>query len=956
MPDKPRSSGPADFNNFTDKFKDVDFASMMKNIRGRFSKWVFVVLAIIVVAVIIFILLIPFSHFYTDALWYNHLGFSNLFWKMLWSKILMVVIFGLIFFGILFGNIVVARKLAPPQKLDIAGSPLEEFLKRARGAWSRFVKWGLVAFAIIAAFVAGIGWGGKWEMVLKFLNHSAFGQSDPIFHKDAGYYMFSYPFQRALANWLISSLIFVFVIVAIVYVLQGGIRLKRGPDMLASHVKAHLSVLLAAIFLVKAWSYWLNRYELLFSKDGVVQGVGYTDTHARIPALWILFVLAIIAAVVLLVNIWYKGWLLPLVVVGSMIVVTIVVGTIYPAIIQTYVVKPNEQKLELKYIQNNIDLTRMAYRLIAIDEQPFAADQLLNGDGIAANKTTIKNIRLWDPRPLLTTFQQLQSIRLYYYFNDVDVDRYVVDLVYRQTMLGAREMLQENLPVAAKTWVNTRLVYTHGYAACMTPSTDVTAEGNPGLIIQNIPPVSTTNIKVDRPQIYFGEKTDQYVIADTTQNEFDHPSGPKDVTTKYSGDGGVRVNSFWRKILFAFQFSDINLLFSGQVGNNSQVMWHRSILDRVQKCAPFLRFDSDPYMVISDDGKLYWISDGYATSSYFPYSAQTEGMGNYIRNSVKAVVDAYNGSVKLYVIDPADPVIRTYRKIFPKIFTDFSQMPQDLKKHIRYPEDMFLDQSSILRTYHMTNASQFYQKEDQWDFPKNESDFGQDPMSPYYVIMKIPGEVGEEMVLMLPFTPHNKPNMISWLAARMDGAHYGHMINFVFPSSKNILGPEQVKSRIEQDPNISAQLTLWQQAGSQVKWGNLLVIPIEQSLLFVQPMYLQATNLEIPQIKRVAVVYGNNVVMEPSLDSAISRIFFGAPPTPLETANQQQPAQPTQPTKPTTPSTTPQASQPSANQSLQQQALNLFNLAVEAQKNGDWSAYGNYLNQLQQVLKQLNSQ
>ena len=945
MANNQRGTGPVDINQLSDRLKEVDFAKVWKDLRGRFSKWFLIVLAIIALLVIMIILLVPFSHFYTDALWYNHLGFQNLFWKMFWAKILMAVIFGIIFFAILYINIVAARKLVPQQKLDIAGSPLEEFVKRAGSAWSRIVKWALLAFAIIAAVVAGISWGGKWELVLRFLNHSSFGVKDPIFHKDAGFYMFSYPFQRELVSWLIGTLFFVLVITVLVYILQGGIRLRRGPDMLAPHVKLHLSILLAVIFLLKAWSYRLNMYDLLFRKDGVVQGVGYTSANARIPALWILLVISILAAIVLLINVRYKGWLLPVIAVGSLIVVTIVAGTIYPAIIQTYVVKPNEQKLESKYIQNNIDFTRMGYKLNKIQALPFAAEQNLTAADIAANRATIRNVRLWDPTPLLDTFQQLQSIRLYYVFNNIGVDRYVLDTVYRQTMIAAREMLQSNLPAAAKTWVNQKLVYTHGYAACMSPSNDVTAEGNPNLIIQNIPPVSSTDVKINLPQIYFGEKSTDYVVTNTTQNEFDYPAAAQDVFTKYKGHGGVQVHSFWRKLLFAFRFADYNLLFSGQVNNQSQVMYNRTILDRLSMCAPFLQFDSDPYMVVTDDGRLVWIVDGYATNDFFPYSTATEGTGNYIRNSVKAVVDAYNGDVSLYVIDPADPVIRTYRKIFPHIFKSFDQMPQDLKKHIRYPEGMFVAQANMLLTYHMTDANQFYTKEDQWDFPNTVSQSGDtsETMPPYYVIMKIPGEQSEEMVLMIPFTPHNKPNMISWLAARMDGVNYGTMINFRFPSSKNILGPEQVEGRIDQDPTISAQLSLWGQLGSKVLRGNLLVIPIDESLIYVEPLYLQATNIKIPQLKRVIVNYGNTVVMEPTLDQAIARIFFGAPATPVEGATSTTPAQ-------------PQQQQPSGNQTLQQQALNLYNLAVQAQKNGDWTAYGNYLNQLQSVLQQLNGQ
>jgi uncharacterized membrane protein (UPF0182 family) len=764
------------------------------------------------------------------------------------------------------------------------------------------------------------------------LNHTSFGAKDPLLHKDMGFYAFSYPFQRALADWLMASLIFIFFVTVGVYLFTGGIRFKRGPEMLAPHVKAHLSVILALVCLVKAWSYRLNMYELLFSKKwGVVYGAGYTAVHAALPALWIMFVLALLAAVILLVNIRYRGWILPAIAVGSLIIVAFLAGTVYPWIIQDYRVKPNELSKESPYIKYNIDFTRQAYKLNEVQVKPFEAGLNLNLEGILRNRTTVRNIRLWDPINLLKTFQQLQSIRQYYSFTDVGVDRYTIDNIYRQTMIGGREMVQANLPESARTWVNNTLVYTHGYGVCLNASNDVSSEGNPVFLIQNIPPQGPTNLQVKVPAIYFGEESNNYVVVNTSEKEFDYPRGNQKIYTTYKGNGGVRVNSFWRKILFAINFRDINLLLSGQVRDESQVMYYRNIKDRIRKCAPFLEFDQDPYMVLSDTGKLYWVADAYTTTDKFPYSQPYPGFGNYIRNSVKAVVDAYSGKVWLFVVDPKDPIIATYQKIFPQIFTSLDKMPQELRKHLRYPEDFFKAQADILRTYHMTDPRQFYSKEDAWDVPQVTLTSGdRGPVAPYYIILKLPDEQGDEMVLMLPFAPHGKQNMISWLGARMDGVHYGEMINYVFPSGRLIYGPEQIEGRIEQDPNISQQLSLWRQAGSTVIRGNLLVIPIEQSLLYVEPLYLQATQIPIPQIKRVVVVYGQQVVMEPTLDQAIARIFAGAPPSVV----------------------TPAPGQKSAGD-LAKQALDLYNKALDAQKSGDWAAYGNYLNQLSDILSQL---
>jgi len=929
---------PIGNNNVEDisrKLREIKIGELKGRLKAGFTKPRIAILVIVLLAIIFFAIITPFAKFYTDALWYNHVGFQNLFWKTLVAKILMVVVFGAFFFILLYCNLYLARRLPPRQDIDAKGSPLEEFVTRAQGVWKRIVKWGLLIFSIVAALVAGIGWAGRWDLVLKFINHSAFNKVDPVFHKDIGFYVFSYPFQRALVDWLIGALVFVLIITAIVYILDGGIRLRWGKDMFAPYVLAHLSILLAAIFLIKAWSYRLNMYELLFSKRGVVYGIGYTDAHAKLPALWAMLALAIVVALVLLVNIWRRGWILPAVSIGALVVVALVMGTIIPAIVQNYVVKPSERAKEKSYIAKEINATRDGYDINKIQSTQYPAVQDLDMAAIQRNSATIRNIRLWDPNPLLNTNEQLQSIRQYYKFNDVGVDRYVVNGDFRQMMISAREMVQSNLPAAARTWVNDTLVYTHGYGVVMNPGNDVTAEGNPNYLVSNIPPAGPTNLQVAQPEIYFGQLSNDYVVTDTTEPEFNYPAKDKEVHTIYKGDGGVKVNSFWRKLLYAIRFRDVNLLLSGQVRDASQIMYYRQIQDRLSKCAPFLKQDSDPYMVLSDSGKLYWIVDCYTTTDQYPYSQPSAGVGNYVRNSVKAVIDAYDGKVKLYVFDPSDPIIQTYQKIFPQIFASRSEMPAELIRHVRYPEDLFVAQSNMLQSFHMTNPDQFYNKEDEWDFP-NETINGQSqPMRPFYVILRVPGETREEMVLLLPFTPHNKQNMIAWLGARMDGAHYGEMINFVFPSGKLVYGPEQIEGRIEQDPTISQQLSLWRQAGSEVIRGNLLIIPIQGSLLYVEPLYLQATQLKIPQVKRVVVVYGQQVAMEPTLDGAIARIFAGAPSA-LETQVQQ----------------AAQTGTP-GQQNLAQQALDLYNRAINAQKTGDWATYGSLLNQLSSVLQQL---
>jgi len=925
-------SNVEDFNKKLQELRKSGASGLRDRFKGGLTKWRIAILVIILAIVVIILVIVPFSKFYTDALWYNHLGFQNLFYKTLVAKIVSVLVFGLVFFVLLYGNIFLARKLSPDQELNLEGSPLADIIKKARGTWKKLVGIGLVLFAVIASFISGLGWGGKWDMILKWINHSAFAGTDPVFHKNIGYYVFSYPFHRSLTDWLIGTLLFVLVVTAVVYIFEGGIRLKKGWDMFSPHVLAHLSVILAAIFIIKAYSYRLNMYELLFSKDGAVYGVGYTANNARIPALWIMLVVALGIALIMLINIRFKSWLLPLIGIGTLLVVALLAGTVYPAIIQTYVVKPAEQAKERPYLERNIQATRDAYKIAAVQPTPYPADLPLDLNAIQRNQATIKNIRLWDPKTLLTSFQQLQSIRQYYTFNDVGVDRYTVNGLYRQTMISSRDMNQSGLPASARTWVNNTLVYTHGFGAVMSPSNDVTSEGNPNFIVDNIPPTGATNIQITTPQIYFSETTDNYVVTNTSQPEFDYPQGQSEVHKPYAGTGGVKVKSFWRKLLMSISFGDVNLLFSGQVQNNSQVMYYRSVQNRLSKCAPFLKQDSDPYLVVSDSGKLFWIVDCYATSDKYPYSEPTAGVGNYVRNSVKAVIDAYNGDVSLYVVDPADPMINTYKKIFPQIFKPFAQMPPDLVKHIRYPEDYFVAQANILRTFHMTNPDTYYNREDQWDFPNAELNGQMTTMPPYYIIMRLPGSIGEEMILMTNFVPHNKQNMTAWLAARMDPGHYGELVNFTFPSGKLVYGPEQIQGRIEQDPTISQQLSLWRQAGSQVITGNLLVIPIQGNLIYVEPLYLQATQTQIPQVKRVVVVYGNQVVMGDTLDQAVAGVFGAA--------------------RAAAPVATPTA----VVQTLAAQAQDLYNRAIAAQRAGDWATYGALINQLGGVLQQIANQ
>jgi uncharacterized membrane protein (UPF0182 family) len=586
--------------------------------------------------------------------------------------------------------------------------------------------------------------------------------------------------------------------------------------------------------------------------------------------------LAVVAALFIF-YIFRSDWRIPVAGIGAYFVVAVVMGGIYPAIVQNLQVNPSEISLEAPYIKNGIKFTRIGYGLDKIEEKEFAADETLTARDLRRNALTVSNIRLWDNRPLIKTYRQLQGIRLYYDFTDVDIDRYRINGKYQQVMLSARELKVGKVSEKAQTWVNQHLKFTHGYGVCMSPVNKQTPEGLPDLIIKDIPPETKTNLKITRPEIYYGEETNNYVLVNTTEKEFDYPKGNKNVYANYKGKGGVQISSLLRRLAFTITFSDLKILLTDYITNDSRIMFDRNIHRRVRKVAPFFKYDRDPYMVISE-GKQFWIQDAYTTSDLFPYSDPT-GSGynrfNYIRNSVKIVIDAYNGDMDFYVIDEKDPIVKTYQKIYPALFKPLAEMPKDLQKHMRYPYDLFMVQVHKYASFHIQDPQVFYNQEDLWHTPNEIYSSKEQPMDGYYIIMKLPEEKKEEFLLMLPFTPQNKDNMIAWLAARSDMPNYGKLIVYRFPKDKLVYGPMQIEARIDQQTEISQQFTLWGQGGSRVIRGDLLAIPIEQSILYVEPIYLEASTGEIPELKRVIVSYGKNVVMRETLDQALSDVFSG---------------------------------------------------------------------------------
>ncbi|MGB3129078.1 MAG: UPF0182 family protein, partial [Dehalococcoidia bacterium] len=837
---------------------------------ARVAKWL-IIPAILIVLIIIFNVL---KGIWTEWLWFSSLEFSSVYSTILVTKVATFFIAAFVFLSLFIGNILLARRLGP--KADIPFLPTEG-LKNLRRVTILVIVLGAILLCVIFGSVAQ----GHWETVLKFQDGQSFGIADPIFDKDVSFYIFSLPFQRFVQGWLLGALIITLILTLVFYAFNYSLR--RLSFAFSRGAKAHLSVLVAGILGIYAWRYFLDMYALVYSERGVVFGAGYTDVHAQLIALRILMAVAIVCALAVLGNIFRRGIRLPVYAIGLWIVAIIVVGAIYPAAVQRFQVNPSELARETEYIEYNIDFTREAFALDRIEEQQFPAEEELTPEDISANPATISNIRLWDNRPLKDTYYQKQALRPYYDFFDIDIDRYTMDDQYRQVMLGPREFYQENLDPKAKTWVNERLVYTHGYGVALSPVTEVTEEGAPILYVKDIPPVSDfERLQIERPEIYYGEKTNDYVVVNTNTEEFDYPMGAQNIYTEYAGEAGVPLASFFRRAAYAWQLGDFNILISGEINSESRVLYYRNIQERVKHIVPFLRIDDDPYLVITEEGRLVWIQDAYTWNDKYPYSEPLADGTNYIRNSVKAVVDAYDGSVTLYVVEPEDPIIQTYQNIFPALFTSAEEMPEDIRAHLRYPQDMFMIQAQMYQRYHMQDVKVFYGKEDLWAVPEEIYRGTAQRLEPYYIIMRLPNVEQEEFLLMLPFTPENKKNTIAWLTARSDGDNYGTLLAYYLPKDKLIYGPMQVENRIEQDTTITEQFALWGRGGSTVIRGNLLMIPIEDSFLYVEPVFLQGAAGGVPELKRVIVATGDRIAMEQTLGESLAAIF-GAGPTPTPT-------------------------------------------------------------------------
>ena len=897
-------------------------------------------LAFVLVALLLLVALPQFAEIYTEWLWFGEVGFQEVFLKSLLTKgVLGIAVFATAF-AWLFANLRLAvRGPDRPYMVFPGGGDIEPIVLQRKHLG--FLAAGLAT--LVALFVAGIA-SSQWLVSLQFLSAVPFGDADPIFGRDTAFYVFTLPFLDFVRYIGLAVVVLAFIGSTGAYVITGQLSLTPEGLQVGTKPRQHLAMLIAVIFVLLAAGAYLDMPRTLMTPAGILHGVSYVDEVIRLPAL---FVLTIVAAAGALAAAYaaMSSTLWPVGAAVAAYLVVLVGGGGVATLVQRLIVTPDEQSKEAPYIVNNIAATRAAFDLDEIDERSVSGDALLTMSDIEDNAETINNVRLWDHQPLLDTFGQIQEIRTYYEFASVDNDRYVVDGEYRQTMLSGRELNSNSLP--NRSWVNERLQYTHGFGVAMGPVNEVTQEGLPVLFLKDLPPTSETNLAVEQPSIYFGELSNDYVLINTDTDEFHYPEGEDNVSVRYDGTGGLALGNIFKRLLFSLRFRSYELLVSGQLDSNSRVIFHRNISDRLTAVAPFLDYDSDPYLVIAD-GRLFWIRDAYTRTGSYPYSTPVTSGINYIRNSVKVVIDAYNGTTTFYLADPDDPIALTLANVFPDFLQPLDSMPEELRSHLRYPEGIFTLQTTMYSTYHMTNPSVFYNKEDQWEVPVVDNE----QMEPYYTIMRLPGEEKAEFIQMLPFTPRGRNNMAAWMVARSDGAQYGKLMAFQFPKQKLIFGPSQIVNRINQDQDISPQLTLWNQQGSEVIQGTLLVIPIEEALLYIRPMYLRASGGRIPELKQVVVAYQNQIVMEATLDLALNRMFGdGAPaPSPSESPTLVADAAPG-----AAPSSTP-ASEREPSGPLAQQAQQHYARALQAQRAGDWTLYGEEIEQLGVVLNRLQAE
>jgi uncharacterized membrane protein (UPF0182 family) len=921
---------------------------------------------VIAAAVLLIVVLVSIAGYLEKWLWMRQLDYSGIFWTLLSVQWAMLCSAFVVAFLYLWINLRQAgensggfRRTGQPwsfASLSTANTDTQVNIELS----PKLLKTAVVVISAGVALLFAANFYAEWDTYLRFRYGGSFGVSDPLFGVDVGFYIFHLPFYVLLQSSLTWLTILTLGIVLATYVFLGAQRASGG--IAGSNAASHLSVLLFILVASFGWGFYLDHYELVYSTLGVVYGAGYAADHVTRTTLWIMVGVSVVACALLVFNFFRPRLKMLALGAGVYVALWIIGVALAPFVFEKFVVKPSEFALETPYLKNYIDFTRKAYRLDAIQETSYPALADLTPEVITRNQDTIRNIRLWDSRPLLQTYQQTQAIRLYYQFYNVDTDRYHLADGYHQVMLSARELSPE-LPTKAQTWVNEYLQFTHGYGVVMNFVSKTIGGGFPQYVLENVPAESAFGMSISQPAIYYGQSMPGYRIVATGIKEFDYPKGNDNVYTSYAGKGGVPLDSVWKRLLFAWTKTDINILLTSYLKPESRIQFYRDVHERVAQIAPFLRLDNDPYAVLSA-GKLYWIQDAYTASNYFPYAnpertsfeqnlgaatmdrAQDPDAGgsearstgafdglNYIRNSVKVVVDMYDGTVRFYVMDPNDPVLAVYRQAFPGVFNDLSTISPDLKKHLRYPENLFTVQADQYRTFHMTDPQVFYNREDLWTAPMEKYEGQAQPMEPYYILAKLPGSDQLEYLLMTPFTPQNRDNMISWMAARSDFPEYGKMLFYELPKEKLIYGPNQIEAMIDQNTTISQQLTLWNQQGSRVIRGKQIVTPIENSFLYVVPLYLRAESTNFPQLKRVIAVAGDKVVMEPTLDEALTALFGTQKPQAAHVAQ-----------------TTGAAVKVTPDQLVSTQARIQFEDAQKAMQQGDWDKFGKAMEALKHLL------
>ena len=955
-------------------------------------RWLVVLVAVLVVLVLF---ASRIATFYTEILWYRSVGFSAVYWSLLGTRVGLGVAAGLVALILVGGNLLLARRLAPPYRL---ASPAEEVVERYRRLVEPYARLALAVVAVFVAIVAGTAVVGNWNDFLLWSNAVPFGQPDPHFGRDIGYFVFVLPFHVAVNSWLFGTLVAATVFAALAHYLFGGIRPQSPGQKVTPKANVHLSVLLALVVAVRGWGFVLNQYLLSYSPRGQVTGLSYTDANAQLRAYQLLAVIAAVCVVLFLANIVVRGWLLPSAGLGILVVAALILSGLYPAAIQRFQVAPQELAREEPYIERNLELTRFAYGLgdDHVEYEPFPARATLVAAQLNANSRTLDAIRLWDPTTLQNSYTQLQEFRPYYDFHDVDVDRYELDGSLRQVNIAVREISESDL--SSRTWQNRRLLFTHGYGLVSSSVSQVGPDGRPAFLVQNIPLEGEEELLVPNPRIYFGERLPEYSIVGTSADELDYPIEGGQETFRYDGQDGVVLSSLTRRVAFALRFAEPNIVLSSLISDESRMLFHRDVHERLEAVAPFLTFDHDPYPVVVGE-TVKWIVDGYTVTDMVPYSERVElsdltrtaqrrlvtvqlpdgsievqerlvsvagisGRANYIRNSVKAVVDAYEGTVTLYVVDPDDPLIQAWGRAFPDVLTPLDQAPEGILAHFRYPEDMFRVQSELLRAYHIQGAADFYSRQDLWALPNDAAFFANQfeqaeaerssrTVPPNYQLLRLPGEESEQFTLVQPFTPAALPVLSAYVAGRTGPRGEPMLRVLQMPPNRTVLGTEQAFATINQDDAVSQQITLWNESGSRVIYGNLLVVPIEDSLLYVLPLFLRAEQSDIPQLRKVVLLYGEpgeQVIMANSLPDALFTLFGARPPDVAGEPDEPGPTEPG-PTEPGPPEPGPGVTDPRV-AGLIERALEAFEAADEALRVGDLGEYQEQTREAQRLLEE----